>query len=287
MSQTFLIAECGSCHDNDIGKAFDLIRTAKECGADAAKFQFWSSAKRMATRRHAPEYEAAYARYAVPEAWLKELRDFSASMGIDFMCSSYLPEDVDLVAGYVRTMKVASFEANDPVHLAAHVRHVRAGRRVIVSCGLAADVDVIREYLVRRACDENTAGQVDLLWCVSAYPAPLDQLHLRRLRGDHLWTDVRYQGFSDHSPADETLTGAFSVMAGARIVERHLRLDDTDPANPDYPHAMAPSGFAAYVAAIRKAEVVLGWQDHSPQAAGDVLPCEQPLRGYRVREEAP
>jgi len=55
MSRTFIIAEAGSTHDGDFLKAARLIEAARAAGADAVKFQFWSSAEPLATRRHAEE----------------------------------------------------------------------------------------------------------------------------------------------------------------------------------------------------------------------------------------
>ena len=42
----FIVAEIGSVHDGSFGNACNLIKIAKECGADAIKFQ-----------THLPEYE--------------------------------------------------------------------------------------------------------------------------------------------------------------------------------------------------------------------------------------
>jgi sialic acid synthase SpsE len=278
--KTFIIAEAGSNHDMDLDKAVDLVKAAKRCGADAVKFQFWSSARRMARRRRAPEYEGVYAKYQIPEDWLGFLAGICQSIDIEFMCSSYLPEDVDLVAEHVKRFKVASFEANDPLHLTAHVPHLRRGKDVIVSCGLGADRAVIKYHLAGRA-DNNRAGRVHLLWCVSAYPAPIAELRLRRL--GYKWdsmTNLPYVGFSDHSPPDSVISGAVAVGAGAVILERHMRVDTTDPENPDYPHASDPATFKAYVERVRQADLMM---DGDEGHAGPIA-CEDEMRKYRVTE---
>ena len=53
----FVIAEMGSCHDGSLHKARQLVEVAKECGADAVKAQYWSSAGRLARRRNAQVYQ--------------------------------------------------------------------------------------------------------------------------------------------------------------------------------------------------------------------------------------
>jgi N,N'-diacetyllegionaminate synthase len=122
-------------------------------------------------------------------------------------------------------------------------------------------------------------GRVYTLACVSAYPAPIDDLHLRRFRPSRD-RHVPTCGLSDHSPAGELLTGALAVAAGAMMLERHLRLDDTDPENPDAPHACSPAQFRGYVELVRLAERALGPRD--VPSTGTVMPSETAMARYRV-----
>lgn len=275
MTKTFVIAELGSCHNNDLAEAKHLIEVAKECGADAAKFQYWSSAKRMAYRRHAPHYEAAYAQFQMPIEWLLQLKEHADVVGIEFMCSTFLPEDVAVIAPLVKTLKIASFEANDPQHLVAHIKPLNEGHRVIVSLGLDAQSGPVQEFLIQRSnLPFSGAEKVFFLRCVSAYPAPIEELQLVRLQRRH-W-DTVLSGLSDHSIPTMTLTGALAVAAGATIVERHMRGAQTPVTNPDFPHAMRSGLFSVYVDNIRFAELAVG---EIREAA-----VEQPLRALRVRE---
>lgn len=251
-----VIAEIGSCHDGSLDKALQLITTAKFCGADIVKAQYWSSAKRMAKRRRAPEYEAIYAKYQVPEAWLPVLAREANRVGLRFACSSYLPEDVETVAASARTLKIASFEANDTALLRAHLPVVDT-HRIIVSLGLGASM-----YEVAR----SLGGSLEFLHCVSAYPAPLDALQLERI--------AMHDGYSDHS--GDIRVGGWAVAAGARIIEAHLRLDETDNENPDAgPHALTPVAFDAYVREIRDAERAMSGTGTSE--------AESAMRKYVVR----
>lgn len=257
---TFVIAEAGSCHSGSLATAKHLIRAAAEAGANACKFQFWSDADRLADRRHVPdEYREVYRRFALPVAWLPELAATCGALFIEFMATAYLPEDLPTLAPFIKRWKIASFEASDREFIAAHAPY---GKPLIISTGMMTG---------RPPC---VAG-VSVAWlhCVSAYPAPIDSLNLAVLRSG------LYDGFSDHSAPNLTWTGALSVAAlGCEdaIIEAHLRLDDTDPANPDYPHAMTPRQFGDYVRAIRFAEKCLGSGEKRCQ------PCEENMRQYRV-----
>lgn len=283
-SGVFVIAECGSCHDMSLEKAGRLIKAAADAGASAAKFQYWSSAVRMARRRHAPDYLAVYEKYQIPEAWLSVLQTCCHANDIVFMCSTYLPEDVEVVAEHVTRFKIASFEAGDIPHLVAHVPYYKSGKPIYISCGLGASRSLIANWLLRDAVTVATPP-VEFLLCVSAYPAPLVDLHLRRLHEPTFFmsggsSEPRYTGFSDHTAPTNLMTGALAVAAGARVVERHIRLDDTDQSNPDAPHAMTPAMFKGYVQAIRVAEEALGSADWASSGA---IPSEAPMRAYRVR----
>lgn len=251
---TYVIAEAGSCHDGQFDQARRLVDAAVEAGCSAVKFQFWSDADRLADRRRVPDvYRVIYARYRMPARWLAWLSALAVDRDLDFLCTAYLPEDVAVVAPYVRHFKVASFEAEARDLIAAHVpifdedEARERQRRLFVSLGMGA-----RPAVAEAALGSRHSGRLWCLHCVSAYSAPLDALNLRRIVADEL------DGFSDHSDPALMWTGALAVAAGARVLEAHLKLNDTDPTNPDAPHAMVPAQFARYVRWAREAEQALG-----------------------------
>lgn len=271
---TYVIAEAGACHDGAWKKAVGLVEEAQRAGADAVKFQWTSDPARMAARRHAPQYQDVYARYLVwaPPLQMGALARAARTVGLDFMCSVYLPEDVPVVAKHVKTFKVASFEAEDAALLAAHVPFLEAdrGARLLVSQGLGAASPWSH-------FPKALWSQVQTMHCVSAYPAPVDEMNLRVLR----WGGR--PGLSDHTDPAFTWTGALAVAAGATILEAHLRLDETDTANPDWAHAMSPRQFAEYVKHVRFAERALGHGDNGMRAQ----PSEAAMAAYKVVTEEP
>lgn len=274
--RTYVIAECGSCHDMSLDKALALVEEAAKAGASAAKFQYWSDGALLARRRHAPELTDVYTRYALPANWLPVLETHCTEHKIQFACTSYLPQDVYAVAEHAHVLKVSSFEAQAPDLLAAHIPFGIAGRRIIVSLGMGSrHTSEICKYLRQpvRAAQQNIDWRPQLLLCLSAYPAAADELNLWRLSLHD------YDGFSDHLPPWFEQSGAYAVMAGARVLERHLRLDDTAPDNPDFRHAMPPVAFARYVKNVQIAETMLGTKD---TVFAGPAPCEEPMLRYRV-----
>ena len=278
--RTLVIAELGSTHDGDLGKAFDMIDDARDAGADFVKAQFWSSAKRLAERRKSGAYyEAIYAKYQIPADWLEALENRTRATGLGFMATCYLPEDIPLVAEHVDHFKVASFEAADTDFIRAHYPFCYNNNRwLIVSTGLQAD-DTLRPLMNERAAAKQRGSEsvtLKLLHCVSAYPAPASSLAMRQIR------TMRFDGFSDHAAAGWIASGAVAVALGAKILEVHLRLPETDEKNPDAPHALMPGQLRTYIEHVRTAETAIGeesWRSHNP--------AEDEMRKYRVAPGQP
>jgi sialic acid synthase SpsE len=251
---TFVIAEVACTHDGDLYKALELIGIAKSIGADAVKFQWTSCPEGMAHRRHVSDPEA-YKLLAFPRDWFVALKRAADADGIEFMCTVYLPEDVSFVAPYVSRFKVSSFEANDTEFLGLHEDQ---GKEIIVSAGMNFDPEAW--YLAN--------DDIKFLYCVSAYPTPISQINLSRL-----WDG--FDGLSDHTI--HTMTGALAVAAGAQIIEFHMRLNGTNPDNPDYLVSRTPIMAEMYIKNIRLAERMLG------DGVRRVQPCEEENLRYRVR----
>jgi sialic acid synthase SpsE len=177
---TYIIAEVGSNHGGSLDMMRYAIETYATLGADAVKFQWCSFAERMAARRGQGdnvEYVAGIEKYLCwPAHWHQELARVCHENDVDYMCTAYLPEDVKVVAPYVARFKVASFEAGDPGMLEAHVSF---GKPVYVSTGMMDGAEV--DELWVRAIDASgrIGSPVDLLYCVSSYPAPLDETQRR------------------------------------------------------------------------------------------------------------
>lgn len=263
MSKTLIIAELGSSWrfgSDHLANAEKMIREAKACGADVAKFQWTSSASQMAKRRglglEAEKMYATYLKY--PAEWLQTLKVLCDASGIEFMCTVYLPQDIPVIAPLVKRMKVSAYESGWPKFLQANVD---TGKEVIFS--IRDDQPV--------SWQPKPDSVVKSLICVSKYPTPLEDLHLASLRPrgvpyKHpttgqlicLHSESFHAGLSDHTTS--TLTGALAVAAGATILEKHVRLWDTPPDNPDYGHSLILDSdgeelsFAAYCRNVREAE---------------------------------
>ena len=209
----------------------------------------------------------------MPATWLPELAQACGLRGVEFMCTTYSEVDIPVVEPFVQRFKVASFESRDLAFVRAHVRYAKP---ILASVGML-DFEAVRS-LVRRVPELR-----EILHCVSSYPCPNDQLNLAAITQLHDRIGIKSGhmavGLSDHSRSD--LSGALAVMAGARTVECHIRLDDTEVSNPDYAAARDPEAARRYVRNIREAEVLRG-DGHKR-----LMQAEQPMAPYRVMIGSP
>lgn len=267
MSRVLVLAEPGATHEGDWATMVRLLETAAQCGADVFKPQWTSDAVRMCERRHIgldhPKrdyYLKAYAWLQFPVEWHAELKKLCSDLAVAYGCTVFLPQDAATVAPHVEHLKISSFEAEDE-----ELGEAASGLRpLIISTGMWDGKQVPWWWM----------GESVLL-CTSAYPAPLDELHLQVVAASFdSESDLVLSGLSDHSR--NTLTGAVAVGAGAEIIETHFRLDNCDPENPDYAVAFTPNEFALYIQNIRTAERMMG------NGIKKIQPSEEWALPYRV-----
>lgn len=265
MSTPYVIAEAGSCHDGSLEKAREMVQVAKAAGADAVKYQFVSSAERLAERRHAPEYLDAYRIIQFPDDWHAVLASDCLEAGMDYACTVYLPSDVAIVAPHVALYKIASFEAGASDLLEAHRPFIKDKKKpLVVSTGMGSDM-LLAEI---GAFAHSALADLRVLHCISKYPAPMEALNLAVIRARDL------HGFSDHT--GRVVTGSWAVAAGDRMLEVHFRLESTNSANKDYPHALTPQRLTEYIGLAREAASAMG------TGIKQIHPCEADMAKFRV-----
>lgn len=236
----YVIGEAGSCHEESLERAILLTKAAAEAGCSAVKFQYWSHPKAMQLRRHVDD-PAAYVKGSIKRDWFDVLNPLTHTLGMDFICSVYLPDDVPFVAAHVDALKVASFECQD--------------LDLIRACLEWVDLSVFISTGMQSYWDLAYSSRIVTLHCVSAYPCPPEQANLGAI--------VKGGGYSDHTRV--ACVGALAVAAGADYLEVHFRLDDTSPDCPDYPVALTPGELKDYIRFAQIAHLLRGSGRKEPQ----------------------
>lgn len=255
---TYIIAEIGLNHNGSVESARRLIDGAAAAGAHAVKFQKRDVAN-LAIRSvlDAPDgrfpslgrtYRELRERHEFSLETFMELRDQATQHGLEFFATPFDVTSVDFLEEVgVSRFKVAS---HGVTNLPLLERIVETKKPVLLSTGMAHlhEVDEAVSVLSRGTDD------LALLHCVSSYPTNPGEarLDLIPFLSKHFGLSV---GYSGHEKGFLPTLAAISV--GARIVERHLTLDN-EMEGFDHRLSLTPGDFADMVAAIREVESMFG-----------------------------
>jgi sialic acid synthase SpsE len=263
----YFIADIAANHDGSLERAKNLIRLAKQAGADAAKFQNFRAPKivsdfgfrslggqvshQASWKRSVTEvYEAA----SIPFEWTPELKAVCNEVGIDYFSSPYDFAATDFLDPYVPAHKIGSGEISWPEAM-EHI--ARKGKPVILASGAASIGEV--QMAVHTILRLNP--ELILLQCNTNYTASLENfnhIHLRVLNTYRAMFPQLILGLSDHTPGHAAVLGA--VALGGRVIEKHFT-DDTGREGPDHHFAMNPDAWAEMVLNTRQLERALGSGD--------------------------
>ena len=131
---------------------------------------------------------------------------------------------------------------------------------MIISTGMS-DAEEIQEAI--DAAREGGCKELAILHCVSGYPAPASDYHLKTIP-DMLQRFGLVTGLSDHT-LDNT-TAVASVALGASIIEKHFTLD-RDGAGPDDSFSLEPEGLIELCRNVRTAWEAIGTVNYGPKSS--------------------
>lgn len=257
---TYIIAEAGVNHNGSLDNAKKLIDMAKECGADAIKFQTFKSEESTGSFADKAEYQKEndhtdesqldmLRKLELPFSDFRILRDYCKEKGIDFISTPDGDESLQcLVDLEVPLIKVGSTEVTN---LGFLKKIAATGKKIILSTGMSTLGEV--EYAIN-TLKSGGAKEFMLMHCTTDYPTAIEDVNLRAMITLREAFHVPV-GLSDHTLSNEAAIAA--VALGAFCVEKHVTLDRAMQ-GPDHKASMPPNEFKQYVQSIRNTENLLG-----------------------------
>jgi N-acetylneuraminate synthase len=286
-TKVFIIAEAGVNHNGSIEKAFQLIDTAVEAGADSVKFQTFK-AENLVTKS---AEKAVYQKNTTDcsETQYEMLKKLELSHGLHyelikycekhkmkFLSTAFDLESLDFLANSLKlkTLKIPSGEiTNAPLLLA----HANTGCSLILSTGMATMGEIedalgvlafglindenikpsktaFQQAYLSTAGQKNLKDKITILHCTTEYPTPSNEINLNAMQTMRTAFGLQ-TGYSDHS---EGITVPVAATAmGASVIEKHFTLDRMLP-GPDHKTSLEPDELKAMVKAIRTVEQSMG-----------------------------
>ena len=259
-ASVFIVAEISANHGQDFNRAVTLIKKAKECGADAVKFQTYTpdtmtlNADNKYFKIRHPKWGGQtlyqlYKKAYTPWNWFKKLKNISNDLGLVFFSTAFDKTAVDFLEELkVPIHKIASFELVD-LPLIEYMAKTK--KPLIISTGIAT-LQEIREAVGTA----RNAGAKDLvlLKCASNYPARPEEMNLRTIPNIKRLFRCPV-GLSDHTLGLGASIAAVSL--GAKVIEKHFTLSRRIK-TPDSFFSMEPDELRQLVDNIRTVEAALG-----------------------------
>lgn len=274
----FIIAEIGNNHNGSLDTAMELIKSAKDAGADAVKFQVKniekSFSKELLDSPYVNEnsFGKTYREHKIAlefsEEQLKQLYNYATKLGI--VCFS-TPFDIDSVELLERIgnpiYKISSFHVTD-LDLIEHV--CKTKKPILMSTGMSTIEEINKAVELIRKYTEDFV----LLHCVSCYPTEDEDVNLSVIPMLREKYDCPV-GYSGHERG--IAITASTVALGSCVIERHFTLDRTMK-GPDHASSVEPLGLTHVVSRASRMFKAMG----NPNKT--VLECElknrKKFRGY-------
>jgi N-acetylneuraminate synthase len=245
-----VIAEIGCNHKGDFNIALELLKLAKECGADVAKFQKRNN-KELLTEE---QYNAAHPNkansygdtYGAHREFLefsveqhKQLRDYCDSIDLEYSTSVWdVTSAKEMITFNPSLLKVPS-ACNNHFDMLKVLRDEFKGE-VHLSFGMTTQEE--ERKIVEFFEETNQAKDRLVIYsCTSGYPVPFNNvclLEISRLKEEYQ-NRVKDIGFSGHHLGIAIDNAAYAL--GATWVERHFTKDRTWKGT-DHAASLEPTG---------------------------------------------
>jgi sialic acid synthase SpsE len=221
----YVIAELGSNWKTE-SDLINAVNMAKQCGADAIKFQFFTESELYGPK---PELNKTFP--------LSNLKLKCDAAKIDMLCSAFSPEGVREVDKFVDAHKIASSEMS-------HIRMLEAakatGKPIILSTGgyYVPDIQRVLKFL--------GDYPVVLMHCNLSYPANL--VDLKKFK-DIKRLGIELLGYSDHTTSIDAVPSLMKLQ-GVSVYEKHFNPFDYKD-TPDAFHSLGRDNFTTFVSYLR------------------------------------
>ena len=280
----YIIAEIGVNHNGSYRTAKKMMKQAKDCGANAVKFQNFNPDEITLRNVKKVDYQMQQTnvketqhqllqKLTLTKEEFRKLKAYAKNISIDYISTPFDDENIDFLLNdlRLRTIKISS---TDTDNLPMLLKLGKSNKKIIISTGMSNidDVDLAlsalafgnkenrKNFNISRDLNYYKKNlsylkkKVTLMHCTTEYPAPLEELNMNVI---NTFLE-RYQiniGYSDHSCCK--ITPIIAAAKGVSMIEVHVTQDNNND-GPDHHSSLNFKNFRDYVKNIRQAEIING-----------------------------
>lgn len=260
-----ITAELTTNHFGDRNRLERMIRAAAAAGADHIKLQkrdveTFYSAEQLASPYVSP-FGKTFADYRhaleLSHDDFEFVHNLCQSLGIEWFASILDQPSFEFMLQFdPKLVKLPSTISEHTDYLAYVARNYRRG--IVLSTGMT-DAS-FEKWALSTFTDMET---LYLMQANSAYPTPHHDCHVAVVRHYHDLSMLNPKIVPAYSSHDFGWLGsALAAAAGARMIEKHVKLGNTEWAHFDAVAVdLTTNDFAEYVSNIREAEMIIGVQE--------------------------
>ena len=274
-----VIAEIGCNHKGDLDIAFELIKLAKDCNADVAKFQKRNSKELLTEEQYNTPHpnpinsygetygaHREYLEFSLDEH--KALKNYCEDIGICYATSVWdVTSAREISKLHPDLIKVPS-ACNNHFEMLTVLRDEFEGD-IHISLGMTTKDE--EKSIINFFDESNLLHRLVIYACTSGYPVPFDQtclLEVSRLKNNYE-DKVKSIAFSGHHLGIAIDIAAYTL--GANWIERHFTKDRTWKGT-DHSASLEPTGLSKLTRDLHACHSSLKYKD------SEILAIEAPQR---------
>lgn len=266
MKHVFIVAEIGCNHNGSKDLAKKMVESAKDCGADAVKFQTFKAKDLISC--YAPKAEYQKITTGTSDSQLEmteklelshndflELKTYAESLGLKVFSTPFDMGSVEFLDSIGQDLwKIPSGEITNLPYLQRIGAIKRDSKKIILSSGMAT-IDEIENCIKILVGAGTKERDIILLHCNTEYPTPDKDVNILAINDLKKHFPNVEIGFSDHSVGYTAAIAA--TILGVSLIEKHFTLDKNFE-GPDHKASATPKELKQLVENVRRVEVMAG-----------------------------
>ena len=269
----FIIAEAGINHNGSVEKAVKMVKTAKNAGVSAIKFQTFKAHEFISDSSLTYTYTSQgksitesqldlFKRCELSNDDFYKIKKTCDDEKIIFLSTPQNKSDLDFLLELgVSAIKVGS---DDFTNIPLLKYYSKTKLPILISCGMTT----LKEIKTTLAAIGTLDGYpTALLLTTSEYPTLPQNVNLQKLRTlSEKFPDIPL-GYSDHTQGN--LASSIAISFGACIFEKHFTIDNSLP-GPDHWFSSDPSNLKVWSDSIKTSYQMMG--------SSEILPTESEIK---------